>query len=60
MSKTETKKVVKDVIEVEEACKRMAELFDAFMKQELGNKVTQFNMQGLAQLMVATLTHKEE
>jgi hypothetical protein len=49
-----------EMIEVEKVAKKIAEVLDAFMKQELGNKVTQFNMQGLLQIMLLSLADKGE
>lgn len=49
-----------DIVEVKEEVKSMEqevmELLNAFMQQELGNKVTQFNMQGLSQILLAVIT----
>lgn len=60
MSK-ETKKVEeKKVDNTEEILQKVMEVLNAFMQQELGNKITQFNMQGLSQLIVMSVTQKEE
>ena len=60
MSK-ETKKVEeKKVDNTEEILQKVMEVLNAFMQQELGNKITQFNIQGLSQLIVMSVTQKEE
>jgi len=40
--------------------KTIIEVLDAFMKQEMGNKVTQFNMQGLVNLTMMSLENPQK
>ena len=47
---TETAEVAKTVEE------DVMELLGAFLQQEIGNKITQFNMQGLSQLLLAVIS----
>lgn len=47
---TETAEVAKTVEE------DVMELLGAFLQQEIGNKITQFNMQGLSQLLMAVIS----
>jgi hypothetical protein len=51
---------VKEMVEVEVASMNIIKVLDAFLQQEMGNKVSQFNIQGLSQLMLVSLTSKEE
>ena len=64
MDKKETKENMDnakpEMLEVEFVGTKIAEVLDAFMKQELGNKVTQFNMQGLLQIMMLSFSEKGE
>jgi hypothetical protein len=53
-------KVVEETKEVKKSKEEMVmECLNAFMQQEQGNKVTQFNMQGLAQ-MIGLIFAQEE
>jgi len=38
----------------------IGEIINAFVQQELGNKITQFNMQGLVQILFSELDKLEE
>ena len=56
-------KEIKDVSEMKETVEvaktveeEVMELLGAFLQQEIGNKITQFNMQGLSQLLLAVIS----
>ena len=58
MSK-ETKEIsnTKETVEVAKTVEEdVMELLGAFLQQEIGNKITQFNMQGLSQLLMAVIS----
>jgi len=44
---------------MEKIKEKMAEVLQAFVQQELGNKITQFNMQGLTMIMFSALDEME-
>jgi hypothetical protein len=40
---------------MEQVKEKLGEVMNAFVQQELGNKITQFNMQGLVMILMAGL-----
>jgi hypothetical protein len=53
-------KVVEETKEVKKSKEEMImECLNSFMQQEIGNKVTQFNMQGLAQVIGLIFAQEE-
>ena len=51
------KKVEKQMIDPEHAVACVNKILTEFTNQEMGNKVTQFNMQGMANILVAMINN---
>jgi hypothetical protein len=39
---------------------RISRIFSVFAKQEMGNRITQFNIQGLTDIIITSITNPEE
>jgi len=58
MSK-EIKETKKEMIELEKVHQIIQETVNAFIQQEIGNKITQFNMTGFTTALIGQLSNKE-